>query len=430
MLMTRSVTNEMHVAHHFAALVLLLAGLVAAPKQVGGAPGCHLRRPKRCGPVISPGGHQLSVLHPAADTPPPPNVLFINATGRAGGHAALVCVPAKAGSTSFYHWLYEVLAGVPWPHHGTPYVQDITSERWANMSARLARFASLGIRQRAKILGDAQVARFALTRDPLERAVSAYYSKVACGTGDGPDHRGAIRQLLRQAPVAAANVSVDLEAAIPCIGAAEWAGLLLEARAGPQRWAINAHFMAQADACGLHTLGYHMLIPLEDSRFGMQHIGLALGRGGGEAAPPRLARRHQVSRQDKKQLSETELELIARAFVQARPRPVPRSALPATALSTPRVRQNVQDINLLQFPIGGLGKNLSSEERELLTRVTKSVVSRLPPSAQRHPIVRAAAESSGYVEIMTYFGEVYFMAAGTFPTGTHDPSHAHKLSAG
>ena len=28
---------------------------------------------------------------------------------------------------------------------------------------------------------------FALTRDPLERAVSAYYSKMACDTGDAAD---------------------------------------------------------------------------------------------------------------------------------------------------------------------------------------------------------------------------------------------------
>ena len=31
--------------------------------------------------------------------------------------------------------------------------------------------------------------------------------------------------------------------------------------------------------CGLHTLGYHMLIPLEDNAYGMQHVAARLGFG-------------------------------------------------------------------------------------------------------------------------------------------------------
>jgi hypothetical protein len=34
---------------------------------------------------------------------------------------------------------------------------------------------------------------FALTRDPLERAVSAYYSKMACDTGDAADQYVCLR---------------------------------------------------------------------------------------------------------------------------------------------------------------------------------------------------------------------------------------------
>ena len=58
--------------------------------------------------------------------------------------------------------------------------------------------------QRSRILSDSSVRRFALTRDPLERAISSYYSKVACGTGDTADHAGVIRQLMKQSPKAVA----------------------------------------------------------------------------------------------------------------------------------------------------------------------------------------------------------------------------------
>ena len=39
---------------------------------------------------------------------------------------------------------------------------------------------------------------------------------------------------------------------------------------------VNAHFMTQSDACGLHTLGYHFLIPLADNAYGMARIADAL----------------------------------------------------------------------------------------------------------------------------------------------------------
>lgn len=64
---------------------------------------------------------------------------------------SLVCgrTRAQAGSTSFYFWLYHALAGLPWPHSGPPWIQDVTSERWANLSGvRVARFAALPLRQR------------------------------------------------------------------------------------------------------------------------------------------------------------------------------------------------------------------------------------------------------------------------------------------
>ena len=212
----------------------------------------------------------------------------------------------------------------------------------------------------ARALSDSSVRRFALTRDPLERAQSAYYSKVACDTGDAADHAGAIRQLMRQAPKAAAaglGAGSELNRSVPCLSAVDWGRMVLEARLNEAtRWEVNAHFMPQADACGLHTIGYHMLIPLEDNTYGMQQIAASLGllgrnpagtaagtagnggvgsvaghisSGGGHtpARAPALGRRHMVSRSDKRALSSEAMELLARVYLQ--------------------------DLHLLQFPLNG-----------------------------------------------------------------------------
>ena len=179
------------------------------------------------------------------------------------------------------------------------------SDRWANLTGvRVARFAAMPYRQRAKALSDSETHRFALTRDPLERAESSYYSKIACGTGDAADHRGAIRQLLAQAPKAASvglGPGSNLTQTTPCLSATDWGQLVLEARLDPKtRYQLNPHFMPQADACGLHTIGYHMLIPLEDHSYGMRAIAESLGV---TATAPRLAKRHVVSTRDKRALS-------------------------------------------------------------------------------------------------------------------------------
>jgi hypothetical protein len=255
---------------------------------VSSSPGCHLRSPRRCGPVISPGGHHLSVLQPQAR--PPPNLLYVSRTTNAskaeqgaGGaaspksasrRAALVCVPAKGGSTSFYFWLYRALAGIEWPHSGPPWIQDVASERWALPGVHVARFASMPFRQRLRALSDASVRRFALTREPLDRAVSAFYSKLACAanahtvpalsaarvrkcftvrvhyvwyrcaTGDAADHAGAIRQLMRQAPKTVAQGFSDgsyLNLSTPCLSAVDFARMALEARNNEQtRWEVHA----------------------------------------------------------------------------------------------------------------------------------------------------------------------------------------------
>lgn len=83
---------------------------------------------------------------------------------------------------------------------------------------------------------------FALTRDPLERAVSAYYSKMACDTGDAADHAGAIRQLMRQAPRAVSEglgPGSDLNRSVPCLSAVDCTRALTRERKQIPDWQLT-----------------------------------------------------------------------------------------------------------------------------------------------------------------------------------------------
>ena len=98
-------------------------------------------------------------------------------------------------------------------------------------------------------------------------------------------------------------------------------------------------------ACGLHTIGYHYLVPLADNAYGMARIAAALdigagtnargaagvgrtaaegagatsgsGVGAGSAAQavPRLGRRHVVSTSDKRALGKDAMALLARVYL-------------------------------------------------------------------------------------------------------------------
>jgi len=84
---------------------------------------------------------------------------------------------------------------------------------------------------------------------------------------------------MRQTTANVKSIIVDLgnESTPACISAEHWLRLLSEAQIGSRRQEINPHFMTQADACWLHHIGYHHIVPLEDSAHGIQHLAAHLG---------------------------------------------------------------------------------------------------------------------------------------------------------
>ena len=152
---------------------------------------CPLTQPRSCGPLLMPGGQLIG-----AEQRPAPNLLLVNVTDSLAGapRVALVCVPAKSGSTSFYNWLYRSLADQHWPYQGSPWIQNTSSPRWHGLKGWAVRFKQLPLRQRRVLLRSTAVRRFAFHRHPIERALSGFNSKAACGHGDQSDHVGVVRR--------------------------------------------------------------------------------------------------------------------------------------------------------------------------------------------------------------------------------------------
>eukprot|EP00316_Scyphosphaera_apsteinii_P012861 CAMPEP_0119319050 /NCGR_PEP_ID=MMETSP1333-20130426/48346_1 /TAXON_ID=418940 /ORGANISM="Scyphosphaera apsteinii, Strain RCC1455" /LENGTH=225 /DNA_ID=CAMNT_0007325373 /DNA_START=647 /DNA_END=1321 /DNA_ORIENTATION=- len=161
---------------------------------------------------------------------------------------------------------------------------------------------------------DPAVLRVALLRHPLDRAESAFFSKVSCEAfGDANDHVRIIRKLIQQAPTAAASLgptsrrppadnTLDMRLPdfikpsqvaaytendngrnttsirnMPCLSAEDWGRMVAEAKQRGELQNIDVHFMPQTDSCGLRELGYHWLIPLHDNVNGMQQLASHLG---------------------------------------------------------------------------------------------------------------------------------------------------------
>lgn len=124
-------------------------------------------------------------------------------------------------------------------------------------------------------------------RHPLERAISSYYSKAACGVGDGHEKAAQIAALMHAAPQAAARTQLlhyndrqprrrvkhnGVEVSTPCLDFRDWAAMLQEAhrvnesrisRDSISHPSLDPHFMPQTATCGLGAVWYHRLIPLE-----------------------------------------------------------------------------------------------------------------------------------------------------------------------
>ena len=222
------------------------------------------------------------------------DIIAISANSTAHGHRkALVCVPAKTGSSSFYKWLFGSLAGRTWNFTGPPWIQEIKSERWKGL--RESPYTLRSLHQLAPSaqhgwLTDPGVKRFAMHRSPIERAISGYHSKVSCvPCREAHEHVGRINKLMRDAPRAASRVDRTRTCAspsnngkkptasdpVPCLGIDDWTDLLLEAVAAGRM--LDPHFSPQTVQCAHDKIYYDTLIPITANSEGLAALATQLG---------------------------------------------------------------------------------------------------------------------------------------------------------
>eukprot|EP00037_Helgoeca_nana_P033945 m.420031 g.420031 ORF g.420031 m.420031 type:complete len:430 (+) comp32041_c0_seq1:215-1504(+) len=193
-------------------------------------------------------------------------------------HKVLMCVSPKAGSSSFYRWLYHISTGGKdydkcsiftagraryHPHHLGPC--------WNAGTGRTHRLNitnpnKLPKEEQLAILNDPDVFRFAITRKPVARAISAWKSKLACDglyntdLGDRP-------QFLVMLLDIAVGWSKKRLADPTCMSLMEYAKVL---RAIPPHSfralahvAGGPHFAPQTSTCMLGKLAYNETQALE-----------------------------------------------------------------------------------------------------------------------------------------------------------------------
>ena len=84
-----------------------------------------------------------------------------------GVNSLSVCTCAKCGSTSLFQMLHQMVTGLPWVNSGPPWVQEYWRWNVSNVS---------NSREYGRL-------HLIMTRDPEERYVSAFHSKVKCCDG-------------------------------------------------------------------------------------------------------------------------------------------------------------------------------------------------------------------------------------------------------
>lgn len=151
-------------------------------------------------------------------------------------HNMVICSCAKCGSTSLYKFIYQQEFGEAWPHHGHPFVQQTTSERWHGA------FVDVPEGQQEEVM--ARAFSYALVRDPKERLISAWKSKVACDyakTGVDKNDRAFIVPQLRRLQGRSPNVK--------CMSFKDFIFALSRIHNAGKAHLLNPHFLPQTHEC-------------------------------------------------------------------------------------------------------------------------------------------------------------------------------------
>mmetsp|Transcript_68754 Transcript_68754/g.149638 ORF Transcript_68754/g.149638 Transcript_68754/m.149638 type:complete len:311 (+) Transcript_68754:104-1036(+) len=154
-------------------------------------------------------------------------------------HNVVACGCGKCGSTSMWNFIYEKEFGQVWPYKGDPYVQDVTSERWNGKVIH-----ERDEEAQAEIMNKSF--SFALIRDPKERLISSWKSKVACqGELYGTDVL--TREFFTQRLLQTAGQGPS--AKVPCLSLQQFLEALQKVFNLERERFLDRHFLPQSYGC-------------------------------------------------------------------------------------------------------------------------------------------------------------------------------------
>lgn len=150
----------------------------------------------------------------------------------------IFCACAKCGSTSLYRYIFQQLFDKAWPYTQEPYIQE-PSVRWGRQ------LQGINAEYALTLLNSSRHKPFslALMRDPRERLISAWKSKVACdadcfGT-DLMDRKELVPQLMHLAEMERAE----------CLSFPNFIATLRIIHDKNKAWELNRHFIPQHLDC-------------------------------------------------------------------------------------------------------------------------------------------------------------------------------------
>jgi len=148
----------------------------------------------------------------------------------------VLCGCGKCGTTSMYEYVFKSTKGKEFTWKDKPFVQDVTSERWEGSFEHV-----VDEQKQDKIMKDAF--SFALIRDPKERLVSSWKSKVACDDAMGHDDTSHFVKILY------ILMEWEPDPNVTCFSLEDFAGALHKIHVLGNEKYLDRHFLPQSMGC-------------------------------------------------------------------------------------------------------------------------------------------------------------------------------------
>jgi len=165
-----------------------------------------------------------------------------DATTRMQLKPATICACAKCGSTSLWTELFAIVHGKSFDsmnYKGPPWIHDLSNKKpWTNIQAKKRRTDWSNFKKQDS---------FALIRDPKERILSSWKSKVTCDerSSDINDHRTI--GLLNLA--GSSNITARVDKGFPCLDLSDFLAVLFQIHTQGKEGFLDSHFLPQHLGC-------------------------------------------------------------------------------------------------------------------------------------------------------------------------------------